>query len=136
MISLQYFANISIPVSLNNTKLDISKIYTKWDVEKCPRWNFQIPWKPRNSKNKTETTLLCWRLRFQLILRLSQPSLSEVWVGAELGNIDFQDYQLGLNMRFMVEIHAITSLIKLWVRACGAARLEYKLFTTYPISFE
>ena len=53
MTSLYYFANISFHISPNDKKMDISKIYTKWAVEKCPEWNFKIPWKPRNSKNKS-----------------------------------------------------------------------------------
>ena len=40
MTSLKYFDNISFHISLNDKKLDISKIYTKWAVEKCPIWNF------------------------------------------------------------------------------------------------
>ena len=52
MISLQYFANITVQISPNNKKLDIFKIYTKWAVEKCPRWSFQTPRKLRNSKQK------------------------------------------------------------------------------------
>ena len=35
-----YFANISVHISPNNKNLDIFKIYMKWAVEKCPRWNF------------------------------------------------------------------------------------------------
>ena len=53
MTSLQYFDNISFHISPNNKKLDISKIYTKWAVEKYPIQNFQTPRKPRNSKNKS-----------------------------------------------------------------------------------
>ena len=53
MTSLQYFDNISFYISPKNKKMDISKIYTKWAVEKCPIWNFQTPRKPRNSKNKS-----------------------------------------------------------------------------------
>ncbi len=53
MTSQQYFANISVQISLNNKELDIFKIYTKRAVEKCPRWNFQTLRKPRNSKNKS-----------------------------------------------------------------------------------
>ena len=36
----QYFGNISFHISPNNKELDISKIYTKWAVKKCPIWNF------------------------------------------------------------------------------------------------
>ena len=53
MISLQYFANISVQISPNNNKLDIFKIYTERAVGKCPRWNFQAYWKPRNLINKS-----------------------------------------------------------------------------------
>ena len=53
MTSLYYFDNISFYISPKDRKLDISKIYTKWAVEKCPRWNFYAPRKPRNSKNKS-----------------------------------------------------------------------------------
>ena len=53
MISPQYFANISVKISPNNKKLDFFKIYTKWAVEKSPRWNFYAPRKPRNSKKKS-----------------------------------------------------------------------------------
>ena len=35
-----YFANILVHISPNNKKFDIFKIYIKWAVEKCPRWNF------------------------------------------------------------------------------------------------
>ena len=40
MTSLKYFDNISFHISPNDKKLDISKIYMKWAVEKCPIWNF------------------------------------------------------------------------------------------------
>ena len=50
---LQYFGNISIQISPNIKKLYIFEIYTKRAVEKCPRWNFQTPRKPRNSRNKS-----------------------------------------------------------------------------------
>ena len=53
MISPQYFANILVQISPNNKKSDIFKIYTKWAVKKCPRWNFYACRKPRNSKNKS-----------------------------------------------------------------------------------
>ena len=53
MTSLQYFDNISFHISPNNKKLDISKIYTKWAVEKCPSRNLQTPRKLRNSKIKS-----------------------------------------------------------------------------------
>ena len=46
MVSLLYFANILVQISLNNKKLDIFKIFTKWAVEKSPRWNFYVPRKP------------------------------------------------------------------------------------------
>ena len=53
MTSLKYFDNISFHISPNDKKLDISKIYMKWGVEKCPIWNFKTPRKPRNSINKS-----------------------------------------------------------------------------------
>ena len=53
MTSLQYFDNISFHISPKNKKLDISKIYMKLAVEKCPLWNFQTTRKPRNSTNKS-----------------------------------------------------------------------------------
>ena len=53
MTSLQYLVNISVQISLNNKTLDIYQIYTKRYVEKCQRWNFWTPRKPRNSKNKS-----------------------------------------------------------------------------------
>ena len=37
-------------ISRNNKKLGIFKIYTKWAVEKCPRWNFYAYTKLKNSK--------------------------------------------------------------------------------------
>ena len=40
MTSLKYFDNISFNISPNDKKLDSSKIYTKWAVEKCPILNF------------------------------------------------------------------------------------------------
>ena len=40
MTSLKYFDNISFHISSNDKKLDSSKIYTKWAVEKCAIWNF------------------------------------------------------------------------------------------------
>ena len=51
--SLWCFANISVHILPKNKTLDIFKIYTTWPVEKCPRWNFWTPRKPRNSKNKS-----------------------------------------------------------------------------------
>ena len=53
MTYMQYFDDISFHISPNNKKLDISKIYAKWAVEKCSIWNFQTPIKLRNSKNKS-----------------------------------------------------------------------------------
>ena len=53
MTSLQSFGNNLVKISPNNNKMDIFIIYTERAVEKCPRWNFQTPWKPRNSKNKS-----------------------------------------------------------------------------------
>ena len=50
---MQSFDNISFHISPNNEKLDISKIYTKWAVEKSPIWNFQTPGQPRNSRKKS-----------------------------------------------------------------------------------
>ena len=49
MTSLKYFDNISFHISPNIKKLDISKIYTKWVVEKCPIWNF-YPYKAEKCK--------------------------------------------------------------------------------------
>ena len=40
MTSLYHFVNISCHISPNTNKMDISKIYVKWAVEKCPIWNF------------------------------------------------------------------------------------------------
>ena len=40
MPSLQYFGNISVQISPNNTKMDIFEICTKRVVEKCQRLNF------------------------------------------------------------------------------------------------
>ena len=33
--------------------MDIFGIYTERAIEKCQRWNFQTPWKPKNSNNKS-----------------------------------------------------------------------------------
>ena len=59
MTSLQYFDNISFYISPKNKKLNISKIYTKWAVEKCPIWNFQAPWEAEKFK-KQKWSLFCW----------------------------------------------------------------------------
>ena len=56
MISLWYFANISVQISLNNKKLDI--FYTKWAIEKCLRWNFYAYRKPRNAQNKSGNSIV------------------------------------------------------------------------------
>ena len=48
MTSLYYFGNNLIQVSPINKKMDIFKIYTERAVEKCPRWIFETPRKPRN----------------------------------------------------------------------------------------
>ena len=53
MTSQQYFANILVQISPKHNKLDIFYIYTERAVEKCPRWIFQTPRKPRNSINKS-----------------------------------------------------------------------------------
>ena len=50
---MPYFGNILVKISPNNNKMDIFRIYTKRAIEKCQRWNFQTPWKPRNTNNKS-----------------------------------------------------------------------------------
>ena len=50
---MQYFGNILFKISPNNNKMDIFRIYTERAIEKCQRRNFLIPWKLRNSKNKS-----------------------------------------------------------------------------------
>ena len=50
---MQYFGNILVKISPNNIKMDIFRIYTEEAIEKCQKWNFSTPWKPRNSKNES-----------------------------------------------------------------------------------
>ena len=51
--SLQFFENISVQISPNNSKLDIFEIYTKRAVGKCPRCTFLTIRKPKKSINKS-----------------------------------------------------------------------------------
>ena len=66
MTSLWYFDNISFHILLYNKKMDVSKIYTKWAVEKFPIWNSYTPRKPRNSKNKSEDLYLSRSFSFRV----------------------------------------------------------------------
>ena len=58
MTSFQYFVNISVKISPNSNKLDSFKIYTERAVEKCPRLNFYVLWRPRNLQNKSVNNIL------------------------------------------------------------------------------
>ena len=53
MTSLQYFGHILVKILPNTNKMDIFRIYIERAVEKCPRWNFQELWRPRNEQNKS-----------------------------------------------------------------------------------
>ena len=50
--------NISANFSPNIKKVDIFEIYAERAVEKCPRWNFQTPRKPRNLPTKRGSVFL------------------------------------------------------------------------------
>ena len=133
MISLQCFGYISVQISPNNKNLDIFKIYTKWAVEKCPRWNFYAYRKPRNSKTKVYTVLLD-------TLQIPLDNMDK------LNSIFFVQCQLGMNYIVVCYFHKyvihrklcnstyifnIISFPNFWSKESGVPRF----FVGAPVNF-